>query len=49
VARLCAAGLANLVFTDPPYNVDYESYTDEKLKIEGSRSVQAFLEASFAP
>ncbi len=23
VARLCAPGLANLVFTDPPYNVDY--------------------------
>jgi hypothetical protein len=28
-ARLCAPGLANLVFTDPPYNVDYEGYTEE--------------------
>ena len=27
VARLCAPGLANLVFTDPRYNVDYEGST----------------------
>ena len=25
---------ANMIFTDPPYNVDYEGKTDEKLKIE---------------
>ena len=35
--RLCGATKANLVFTDPPYNVDYEGYTEEKLKIEGDK------------
>lgn len=25
---------ADMVFTDPPYNVDYEGYTEENLKIE---------------
>jgi DNA modification methylase len=42
---------ADLVFTDPPYNVDYEGYTDEKLKIQGDRmsdqEFRQFLEASF--
>lgn len=28
---------ADLVFTDPPYNVDYEGYTDEKLKIKNDK------------
>jgi DNA modification methylase len=28
---------ADLVFTDPPYNVDYEGYTEEKLKIQGDK------------
>lgn len=43
---------ADLVFTDPPYNVDYEGYTDEKLKLEGDKMPAAqfkrFLEATFA-
>lgn len=34
VELLMAGVKADLVFTDPPYNVDYEGYTDEKLKIE---------------
>lgn len=35
--RLMGGEAADLVFTDPPYNVDYEGYTDDKLKIEGDR------------
>ena len=42
---------ADLIFTDPPYNVDYEGYTDDKLKIRGDRMSDAdfkeFLEAAF--
>jgi DNA modification methylase len=37
VRRLMAGEHADLVFTDPPYNVDYEGYTEEKLKIKGDR------------
>lgn len=33
VEQLMAGNLADMVFTDPPYNVDYEGYTEEKLKI----------------
>lgn len=46
-----AGGAADLVFTDPPYNVDYEGYTEERLKIKGDRMSDAdfkqFLEAAF--
>jgi DNA modification methylase len=42
---------ADLVFTDPPYNVDYEGYTEEHLKIKGDRMSDAdfkqFLESAF--
>lgn len=34
VARALAGELANLIVTDPPYNVNYEGGTAEKLKIE---------------
>ena len=37
VKRLMDGHKADLVFTDPPYNVDYEGYTEEKLKIEGDK------------
>jgi DNA modification methylase len=51
VARLMAGAAADLVFTDPPYNVDYEGYTEERLKIKGDRMSDAefkqFLEAAF--
>jgi DNA modification methylase len=51
VAQLMAGEIADLVFTDPPYNVDYEGYTEQKLKIKGDRMSDAefkqFLEASF--
>ncbi|MCC6366835.1 MAG: site-specific DNA-methyltransferase [Bryobacterales bacterium] len=33
VEKVMAGGLADMVFTDPPYNVDYEGKTAKKLKI----------------
>jgi DNA modification methylase len=51
VAKLMAGARADLVFTDPPYNVDYEGYTEQRLKIKGDRMSDAdfkkFLERSF--
>jgi DNA modification methylase len=51
VARLIGAEVADLVFTDPPYNVDYEGYTEQKLKIKGDRMSETefkqFLEVAF--
>ncbi len=52
VARLCGPALADLVFTDPPYNVDYEGYTGDKLTIQGDRMTpedfRRFLMAAFS-
>jgi DNA modification methylase len=52
VKRLMAGDAADLVFTDPPYNVDYEGYTDDKLTIKGDRMTpgqfQQFLSSTFA-
>jgi|SRR5579871_1727237 len=51
IARLMAGETADLVFVDPPYNVDYTGYTDEHLKIQGDRMTgeqfKRFLETSF--
>ncbi len=51
VATLMADETADLVFLDPPYNVDYEGYTEDHLKIQGDRMTdeqfKQFLEASF--
>src|SRR5258705_353565 len=51
VAKLMAGDSADLVFTDPPYNVDYEGYTKQRLKIKGDRMSDAdfkeFLGATF--
>src|SRR3984957_130253 len=51
VARLMAGASADLVFSDPPYNVDYEGYTDDRLKIKGDRmsdtEFKRFLKAAF--
>jgi DNA modification methylase len=51
VERLMAGDRADLVFTDPPYNVDYQGYTQDRLKIEGDRMgaepFQQFLLAAF--
>jgi DNA modification methylase len=35
VARLMGGDTADLVFSDPPYNVSYTGYTADKLKIQG--------------
>jgi DNA modification methylase len=37
VARLMNGAAAALVFTDPPYNVDYQGYTEDRLTIRGDR------------
>jgi DNA modification methylase len=51
MSRLMADASPDLVFTDPPYNVDYEGYTKDRLKIKGDRMSDAefkrFLEAAF--
>jgi len=52
VDSLMANSPADLVFTDPPYNVDYEGYTEERLKIKGDKMTpeqfQQFLLATFS-
>ncbi|HTA42456.1 MAG TPA: site-specific DNA-methyltransferase [Bryobacteraceae bacterium] len=52
VDRLMAGVAADLVFTDPPYNVDYEGYTEDRLTIKGDRmspeQFQQFLLATFS-
>jgi DNA modification methylase len=51
VTRLMAGVAADLVFTDPLCNVDYEGYTEDRLKIKGDRMSDAefkqFLGAAF--
>jgi DNA modification methylase len=46
-----AGDAVDLVFTDPPYNVDYEGYTEDRLKIKGDKMTaeqfQEFLRATF--
>ena len=44
VDRLMADVAADLVFTDPPYNVDYEGYTEDRLTIKGDRMTPAQFE-----
>lgn len=45
VQRLMAGASADLVFTDPPYNVDYEGYTEDRLKIKGDRMSPGRIQA----
>src|SRR5712692_3567948 len=51
VERLMAGDAADLIFTDLPYNVDYEGYTKDRLKIQGDRMTadefREFLHAAF--
>lgn len=52
VSMLMDGNKADMVFTDPPYNVDYEGYTKEKLKIKndkmGDDEFRTLLRDSFA-
>ncbi len=52
VERLMGSEKAALIFTDLPYNVAYEGYTEEHLTIEGDRmspeQFRGFLELAFA-
>src|SRR5271163_3228711 len=45
VSRLMASEQVDCVFTDPPYNVGYEGYTDDRLTIQNDRmSPEAFAQ-----
>jgi DNA modification methylase len=48
---LMAGELADLIFTDPPWNLDYQGYTEGRLKIRGDRMTaeqfRHFLSAAF--
>jgi ParB-like chromosome segregation protein Spo0J len=52
IERLIAGEQADLVFTDPPYNVDYFGYTKDELTIQGDRmsddEFRQFLGAVFS-
>lgn len=51
VERLMAGEQADLIFTDPPYNVDYEGHTQDRLTMQGDRMSETdfkhFLENAF--
>jgi DNA modification methylase len=51
VRRLMGGAAADLIFTDPPYNVSYEGYTEDHLTIHGDRmsdeEFKQFLKAAF--
>lgn len=51
VQKLMSGDQADLIITDPPYNVDYEGYTADRMKIEGdsmsSTAFRAFLDSVF--
>lgn len=38
VDRLMAGDFADLIFTDPPYNFNYEGYTEERLASPSTRT-----------
>lgn len=50
VSELCANKRADMLFTDPPYNVDYEGKTKDKLKIKNDKigDFVGFLTLAFA-
>jgi DNA modification methylase len=44
VEKLMGGGKADMVFTDPPYGVDYEGKTKDKLKIQNDEKPDVFRE-----
>jgi DNA modification methylase len=51
VQRLMGPDAADCVFSDPPYNIDYQGYTEERLTIQNDRmspeQFKRFLQESF--
>ena len=44
VERVMNGGLADMVWTDPPYNIDYEGRTEKKLKIQNDKLGAGFYD-----
>ena len=44
VEKVMAGGLADMVFTDPPYNINYEGRTEKKLKIQNDKLGSKFYD-----
>jgi len=42
--KVLAGGLADMAWTDPPYNIDYEGRTEKKLKIRNDKLGAAFYD-----
>jgi DNA modification methylase len=51
IQRLMTADLAHFVFSDPPYNIDYQGYTKDRLSIQNDQmsaeQFKTFLRNSF--
>jgi len=51
VQKLMTDALADMIFTDPPYNVGYQGYTEDRLTIKGDSmsdvDFKKFLESAF--
>jgi len=51
VQKLMTNALADMIFTDPPYNVGYQGYTEDRLTIKGDSmsdvDFKKFLESAF--
>jgi hypothetical protein len=44
IEKVMAGGLADMVFTDPPYNINYEGRTEKKLKIQNDKLGNKFYD-----
>jgi DNA modification methylase len=44
VEKVMAGGLADMAFTDPPYNIDYQGRTEKKLKIQNDKLGSKFYD-----
>jgi DNA modification methylase len=44
IEKVMAGGLADMVFTDPPYNINYQGRTEKKLKIQNDKLGSKFYD-----